>query len=151
MLYNYSPQELVTPSALKRDFQFFEDIAQTTKRVKRETKTNNACHVTALQAEKPETPDIEETFHAVVMGERCSSSASSSPYVEIEDYILEGYGSRDINDSYNSRLSLDDIKPVNYCLYDNAVEEFDDEEIDDASDGKTLLDSHDEDIEMSCD
>ena len=37
MLYNYSPQELVTPSALKRDFQFFEDIAQTTKRVKRET------------------------------------------------------------------------------------------------------------------
>ena len=40
---------------------------------------------------------------------------------------------------------------MNYCLYDNAVEEFDDEEIDDASDDKTLLDSHDEDIEMSCD
>ncbi|CUS21377.1 LAQU0S03e01178g1_1 [Lachancea quebecensis] len=100
-------------------------------------------------------PLIDDAMCAISMSARQNSSDSttSSPYVEIEDYILEGYGSALINGSYHSRLSLDNITPVNYCLYDKDLEEFDDSD-NGTSDGKTLVEtpeSQDVDMDMDMD
>ncbi|SCW00769.1 LAFE_0C11584g1_1 [Lachancea fermentati] len=153
MLCTFENASYDTRDTLKRRVVCFEELAHAAKRPK---PCLGADEPSCAKLASPSAPLVANAVGSIRMTQRNSStsstcSSSSSPYVEIEDYILEGYGSALINDNYNSRLSLDNIAPVNYCLYDLDAEEFDDSD-NCASDGKTLLESPDamdvEDIEM---
>ncbi|CAR21910.1 hypothetical protein ACU8KH_01133 [Lachancea thermotolerans] len=143
-------------NTLKRDLQHGSDGPQQPTR-KRLKASMGSFPGRAAPAEntREAPPLIDDAVCAIAMSARqnSSDSATSSPYVEIEDYILEGYGSALINGSYNSRLSLDNITAVNYCLYDKDLEEFDDSD-NGTSDGKTLVEtpeSQDVDMDMDMD
>ncbi|SCU86114.1 LAME_0D04566g1_1 [Lachancea meyersii CBS 8951] len=146
-------------NGIKRDFQCYNETGsnkqtQCSKRLKKceELQSNVSQWPDKARSLSPVAPLIDNTLEAIAMSARSNTSTSheSSPYVEVEDYILEGYGSPLINGSYHSRLSLENITPVNYCLYDMEAEEFDESEYGGVSDGKTLVDTPEpqQDVEM---
>ncbi|CEP63173.1 uncharacterized protein LALA0_S07e04060g [Lachancea lanzarotensis] len=120
-------------NALKRDFQCYNEIGngstktQTSspKRLKKPKDCRSSAQPWPESSRSP-SPTIDNTLEAIAMSRRPGSGAAheSSPYVEVEDYIREGYGSPFINSAYNTRLSLENITPVNYSLYDVEAEEF---------------------------
>ncbi|SCU79709.1 LADA_0B02652g1_1 [Lachancea dasiensis] len=147
-------------NGLKRDSQWCADhqtaAKMTTQQPKcKRLKRNSSIEpsISKYPSSRDSSPLVEERLGAIAMGVRQDScdSTESSPYVEIEDYILKGYGSTLINGGYNSRLSLDNITPVNYCLYDMDAEEFDECDFGaGAGDGNTLVETPEsQDVEMA--
>ncbi|SCV02098.1 LANO_0F15214g1_1 [Lachancea nothofagi CBS 11611] len=132
-------------NGLKRDLQYDNEPTPIQHDSKRQKKTGESqLREQDFSSRRESFPLIDDTLEAIAMNSRQNTCESndSSPYVEIEDYILKGYGSSLINGGYNTRLSLDNITSVNYCLYDmDAEEEFDDSEYGGVSDGKTLVET----------
>ncbi|SCU86875.1 LAFA_0E03532g1_1 [Lachancea sp. 'fantastica'] len=123
-------------NTLKRDFHCYNEIgcgsitqSSSAKRLKKAKDGQSSAQPTPENSRSP-SPLIDSTLEAIAMSTRTDSGAAreSSPYVEVEDYIREGYGSPFINGAYNTRLSLENITPVNYSLYDVEAEEFEESE-----------------------